>query len=273
MEIIDFDRLLNIFNEEKYYIYGAGGVADNLIRMLEEKGLERNFQGFIVTKKTRTEHSGYPLKNVDEIDLGDYSVLIAVHYVNLHEIQDNLNKHIGRDGIWIVPYLIQLEYGAPVYSNCPLRINNVINNMQMKYVWAAYHLAICEFFEGNEEDGSDAYKRIQSLVSYDEKTVNRRWEIFGDRIKAWKTGKKDDYAIKTNFDGSIILDGMHKLALAYYFGEDYVKCDVYQNIEQDIVFKKKRIYIDTEEKAKTIFTTREYIKLTEIVNEFQRRVN
>lgn len=223
-------ELLERIKNDKFIIFGHGYVAKRFTEIVENKELQQNFLGYMVSK---------PEENYDkEMDVPIYSkewiadkhnviVCVAVHESLKDEIINDLMKiQPDNEYIWIYPYLYELVLDVPVVQNVWIDVDDIVKKTSIGYFMAVKYLAI-EQYMGKCNNGYEIYLKAQSLYS-NSYTAKKRLGQFKDLIKNWVGGGYDEnFIIKLNRNYEI-LDGSHRTSLARYFNVEKVKCDVFQ---------------------------------------------
>jgi hypothetical protein len=98
---------------------------------------------------------------------------------------------------------------------------------------AVRYLALDNYYEKNT-NGYEIYKRYLSLFN-DDKTSEKRLVQFLELIKSWEQKGYDITKCSSIFEDYIIFDGLHRIAVASYFKQSFVMCDIYpttRNIDE-----------------------------------------
>ncbi len=93
MCIKEIEKML--LNGEKIYLYGAGRIAEGIIRMIPE-GVRDYINGIVVSNKTENDHSffGIDVYEVTNVELdSNMKIIVAVGHENKKSIIDNLKRN------------------------------------------------------------------------------------------------------------------------------------------------------------------------------------
>ncbi|MCM1121516.1 MAG: hypothetical protein NC416_02925 [Eubacterium sp.] len=227
---IDSAQLLQRAAKQKIAIYGAGHVAKKLLTALKLYGYDKNILCFLVSDLERNGKTvgGIPVKTTDWLfENRNVFVYVAVHESLWCEIEDTL-KSIGVSHYtWVYPYLYELLLGLPVKTNIKVDVKDIVQTCADDYRLAIRYAAIGQYF-GKNKVGFDLYKRAQALHST-LGTAQERLTAFCRLIEKWQENGYDEQSrIAINTDHEII-DGCHRVALACYFKQKQIVCDVFEN--------------------------------------------
>ena len=103
--------------------------------------------------------------------------------------------------------------------------SKIWNAVRDDYSMAIRYLAIDNYYARNT-NGYELYKRFFSLFN-NEKTSERRLEQFIGLIKSWEQNGYDTIKCSSIFEDFKIFDGAHRIAVAGYFNQGFVMCDIY----------------------------------------------
>ena len=152
---------------------------------------------------------------------------IAVHESLVKEIENNLEKLRIKEYIWVYPFLNEMFLGQPLKRNVLVKIDQIIESCLNNYGLAVRYLAVEQFF-GKNQIGYNLYVRFHALYCRRE-TAEQRLIEFCNLIKNWKErgyDKRKRILINSQYE---VIDGLHRITVAKYFGEEYVVCDVFSN--------------------------------------------
>ncbi len=225
-DTIQIKDVLSLIKTKKFVIYGNGFIGKRFIKQIERMKCKNQISAIVVTNLDEKSNSvGDGLKSVYEISKNSL-VFIAAHESIATEMREVLDSIGVSNYIWIYPYLIELELGEPIERNRKVKIKDLIRNLSKSYAAAIYYLTIKEYCRDYTHDGS-LYKKMTSHYTT-EHTAKKRWEIFRRKIdKCQENGFSQDHNIKV-LENNNLIDGMHRLILANFFGECYLYADVYK---------------------------------------------
>ena len=224
MRTLTTKQLLEYIGKHDFYIYGNGAAAHSFYMLLEKCGSSRKFLGFIVTERGGNEKSN--VYNVNEISDRESLILVAVHDVNIAPIEKTLRELGFKNYYNVYPNRFELELGKPISVNKKVKVKKIVDSLIYRNVLKAF----LDYIDGimNEDlNKCNAYKvMMKEMSSYE--TGKRKEEYFCKKIKARKNKNElNTEPIYINESGNLCIDGMHRLSLAYYFGDEYIMCNIY----------------------------------------------
>lgn len=232
MEIDNKTELINILGTHKIAIYGAGYVATRFYQSLKEHELDSNVFSFVTTTGSDLDIDELPVRSINQLEADERLVIcVAVHESIKDDIIANLVERGFDKYIWIYPFLYEMLLGTPAYSNVKVPIFKIWNAVRDDYSIAIRYLAIDHYY-GKNSNGYEIYKRFLSLF-INEKTAERRLTQFISLIKNWEQNGYDVNKCVSIFQDYRILDGMHRIAVASYFNQKFVMCNIY-SMEKNI---------------------------------------
>lgn len=226
----DSAQLLRQAAKQKIAIYGAGHIAQKLLKALKLYHCDKNILCFIVSnlEENKKAIEGIPVNAIDWLaENKNTLVYVAVHESLWHEIAETLRTIGVSHYIWIYPYLYELLLGLPVKTNIRVDLKDIIQTCTDDYRLAIRYAAIGQYL-GENEIGFDLYKRAQALHSSQE-TAKERLAAFCRLIEKWRKSGYDErnrIAINTSYE---IIDGNHRVALAQFFKQKQIVCDIFEN--------------------------------------------
>ena len=223
MEIMD---VLHLIKTRQFVIYGNGYIARRFYNIIKNLGLEHNVLNVAISE-ANPDDIGVDGKFLCSIkDIGrDAFIVLAVHDAVADEMKRTLIELGFSDYIWIYPYLIELEIGSPIKSNCSIPTDALIRCLPNAYAWAIYYLTLKDYVDKDLYHGS-LYIKFASLYITSEMAFNR-WERYRRRIEEHLChGYYQDYNVKINEEYDLI-DGSHRLVLAKFFHAKIVYADIY----------------------------------------------
>ena len=219
---------LERLKQNQIVIYGTGHVGRKFLLALKKLGLESQIACFAKTTHAQPKENieGIAVRSISEITGVDEDIVcLAVHSSIKDELIHELKKNNIRNYIWIYPYLYRMLLGAPVAENVAVDVDKMKNACLKDYRMAIRWLAI-EQYLGKNDDGYDLYIKGEALhCSRD--TAEKRLHKFSGLIRNWiKYGYDSKHKVLISEDYEVI-DGNHRVALAIYFGEKHITCDIY----------------------------------------------
>lgn len=240
-------EFLQYISNKKIMIYGTGYVALNFLEALQKRGLDNRIQGFVVSKKSweQRDIKGFPIKEIDEIFVSNEIVIcIAVHESIKAEVESILLQKGFLHYLWIYPCLYHLYYGDPVKEREWVNIRELIPRDSDRYK-VALRWAALEDYYGNCPQGFYLYRKAMALHA-NMRTVEAREAGFRKLIQNFdEFGYDSEKQIAINEEYEII-DGEHRLTIAFYHGMQKIKCKIYsgENLHNEEVLMSKRVLIE-----------------------------
>lgn len=223
---MDFNGLIRSLKKGNVIIYGTGYVATCFYRSMKERNLAEYIVCFVTTTGSDQMIDNLSVKSIDEIEKDDsFLFCVAVHESIKDEIISTLKEKGFKNYIWIYPYQYAMMLGNPVKLKYETPVRTLLEKGARDFGMAVRYLAIEEYY-GKNAVGFEIYKKFMSLHC-SENTAEKRVDNFKQLIYKWdKDGYDEKQTIGVMEDGQII-DGRHRLALACYYGQQVVVCDVY----------------------------------------------
>lgn len=223
------DKLLEQIAQRNIVIYGAGHIAGKFLKALKLHHYDENVLCFVVTSPEQglAMMEGIPVRTVEWLaEHKDALICIAVHEALRYDIAAVLRNIGVSEYIWIYPYLYELLLGKPVGTNREIDLDEIIRTCEDDYRLAIRYAVIEQYF-GKNKVGYDLYRRAQALHSSRE-TAEERLISFCSLIGKWQKNGYDGksrIAINTDYE---IIDGNHRVALAKYYDQPQIMCDIYE---------------------------------------------
>ena len=217
-------ELETILKNEQFYIFGTGFVSEMLWRGIEQKGLEANVLGFLVSDPERKAvFHGRPVLGLTDTNAEEGTkIIVAVHETVYRDI-DLGNKNV----IWIYPYLYGFLYGNHTEEKL-MTLNEIRNNQPGGQYWIAARYAAIEGIEKGDAYLKNLYTRAMMIHSSkdtaEKRLVSFERILMNVRESGFDTSKAID--ITDRFE---VIDGLHRLAMAAYFNIEQINCRVYRH--------------------------------------------
>ena len=217
-------ELLGLLEKKEFVIYGTGHVAQKFLKVIQKEHLDKNLKCFAVSFGEKEPIEGIAVKNIREIEK-DSLVCIAVHNSLLNEMTGTL-QDVGIDHyVWIYPYLYELLLGEPIKTDVKIKVDDIIRTCGDDYR-IAIRCAAIDHYCGKNTNGFDWYMKSQALHC-SMKTAEERLRRFCKLISDWqRLGYDESKRILIN-DNYEIIDGNHRVALAWYYGQEEIKCEIF----------------------------------------------
>ena len=232
-----------MLENEKFIVYGAGGYGQKFVKAVYKMGLGNHFLGYAVTHKKEGDASAIcEIHQVHRKQL----IVIAAHNKNSKQMEQTLNELGFEHYISIYPYLTELFWGQPYEIGVELDVRMLVQKSRDVNYCAALYCAI-DYVMGNNTGGKDLYIRTMMLMS-DKETAYGRWKHFAERVATYRQSKiPEQYDIKVDPGYCCILDGFHRLMLAYYFDFTTILADLYRiDVQEYEEFYSRSTYKDKE---------------------------
>ncbi|MDO4188987.1 MAG: hypothetical protein Q4D29_08335 [Lachnospiraceae bacterium] len=259
---MQYNELINYLSNKELVIYGAGYIAQECWKALKKNNLTKNIQGVCVTEKSNCTDSffhSFEIVNIDDIVVQDgVLICIATHETMADEIKDVLIKHKIHDYIWMSPEVIfNLNLGNPIKTCYPVNVSELVENIN-DYGIAIRLLAIDEI-ENKINFGIDIYKKFICYFSSEE-AAEKRIVALAEMYKDWlKSGY--DTTSKISIDKNInVIDGCHRISLAYHFRVDYLFANIYDDATA-LVQERKKAFPQKEELINMGLTQKEIVEV------------
>lgn len=208
-------------------IYGAGHVGRKFFRMLEEQGSGGRVKCFAVTRRPEqgTVLEGIPLKCIYDIPVQDNTLICLAVHETLREELESIVREITDRYVWIYPWLYSLMFGEPEQTDVEINISEILKTCRGDERLAV-RLAAIEQYEGKNRFGYEFYKRAQ-MMHCAEHTAGQRLQQFKELMADWKkNGYRKEHPLSLNRTYEVI-DGNHRLALAVYYRQVSILCNIY----------------------------------------------
>lgn len=262
----DAEEFIQLIQNKRILIYGAGYVASIFVEALKKHGLEKSIYGFAVTENVPEQRrfEEYWVKSIDQVDIADNIIVcIAVHEAVERQIETTLLQKGIINYIWIYPFLYTLYMGQPVKEKQWIDVNKMILQYGNTYGMAVRWAAIDDYY-GNFQGGLDLYKKAMK-IHCSEATAEERAHSFIGLMQNWDVrGYDANQQISINLDYEII-DGEHRVSLAFYHHQRFLQCKIYkeQNMHKEKVLMTKDILLAggfTQKELERLDGVKEYIK-------------
>ena len=225
-------------------VFGTGFVATLLLEALDEAGVRECVEGYLVSKLDSVqEYDGKDVREASDESVNRESlVCIAVHESNRDSAVETLQQLGYTCATWAYPYLYDLIYGTPRFSGIWLETERVLNAQNPEYSWLAVRALAAEALYAESKLLSpdrraaalDAYLKAQTLHCSPE-TAKQRLSMLEVLVNSMRMrGFDADRPVLVDTNMSII-DGLHRLAVAWLLGIERIPCDI---VKANPVFDK-----------------------------------
>ncbi len=229
MENLSLQEVEDFIQTNEFIIYGAGFISLRFYQCIKERNCEKNVECFAVTNKNGNESciEGKMVREISEIER-DKWIIIGTHMASVAQMQETLQSLGFTKFFCVYPYILELEYGAPVNLDRQINVVNFLRKMSHIYYPAVIYLVIEEYF-GKNTVGYDLYLRMMEVFSSPE-VAKKRLEALKKKISSYEI--KNEYNIKVCIENGILIDGMHRIVFARYFDVKELKADLYHVSEE-----------------------------------------
>lgn len=226
--MLSYSEVVAKISTQEFYIYGAGGYGKKVEKAIRKMGLQDNFLGYAVTVKKDSDNP--LLLEIADVDPKKL-IIIATHYVNSKQMENILIDLKIDNYIFIYPYLTELSLGLPYETFVKFNTRKLVSEYTHLNFCAVLYLAI-ESIINDTELGKKLYIKM-TMIKSNEQTALLRWKNLVYRVNLYKNGGMEEYPIQVSTDYKIVLDGAHRLMLAYYFEMPEILADLYHVNEED----------------------------------------
>lgn len=259
----EFNRIIKKIENEKFIVYGAGGHGKKFVKAIIKRGCYNNFVGYAVTKSQEMDKQISEISDVCRNQL----VIIAAHEKNAKQMEKKLLDLGFQNYINIYPYMTELYWGTPYLVDKLVNVEKVVAESRFINYRIALYAGIDSVIKKNEY-GEDIYLKTLQLTS-DKETARIRWEAFQKRIDRYeKKHEIEKYNIQIDPENKYILDGTHRLMLAYYFKIPQIKSDFFRvSMQERDDFYNDSIYEDD------VFLKHFTLDEQSYINEIKKRIH
>ena len=225
---MEVETLIEFIRNNKISIYGTGYVAGKFYSALQLHRLTDQIEFFITSEGSREQYKKCDVLSVNDNRVRETNILVAVHESIKDKIVENLRKNKCKNYLWISPELLYaMIFGNPIQKNSSISLKEIWLKNQGDYELAIRYLAIESYF-GKNDYGFDIYKYVMSLFAK-KQSAECRLSNFCSLINNWVTNGYDEKKPSKILDNYNYIDGSHRIAIALYFNQPTIKCDVYTN--------------------------------------------
>lgn len=221
------EGLIERIRQEDCLVFGTGFVATLFRDALDAAGIESHVRGYLASSPAEGETlygkevRAAADKSVDRSAL----ICVAVHESNLASVEELLLREEYSDVVWVYPLIFEMVWGEPLYRNVSLPIEMILERQDRSHNWIAVRaLASRGILEG-DISAKDTY--VATMAQHcGLRTAERRHEALRRLIASMEeTGFDEQRPILVDTNLSII-DGLHRLAVAWTLGINRIPCDI-----------------------------------------------
>lgn len=270
---MDSGALMEKISANQIIIYGTGYAADNFYRALQIRGIERNVICFAQTEADweKSFFKGLPIISVADLPKeSDVFICLAVHEAIRDEIIKVFTERNIENYVWVHPNIFELALGSPVKYGEEIRVQDIIRNQgRNNYYFAVRYLAIDNYF-GKNDVGYALYLNVLKLQCEDT-TARKRLNKFCNLIKNWmEFGYQGERPIFLD-EKYRLIDGTHRITLAFYLKQEYIKANVFPASENYYDVAKESDFLPVDLLIRSGFGESEIRLLEEVQKEIWER--
>lgn len=230
---------------QNIYIYGAGKIGKQILRLIELGNQLNKVRGFIVSDKLENPDyiDNIPIFQIDELENKNELILLSVSDIYEEEILSLLNIYGYKNVVCAYKFSF-LEIDNKVDEIPDVMVIDTRKLFAQQYIDGKFNrldiivrlLAVENYYQMNEY-GFELYKKMQEArvrVGYSEASVKR----FKTLIKSFEQRGYDDTSEIIVDLNLRLIDGAHRFALAIYHKISNVKIRIHKSI-RDIEFGKE----------------------------------
>ena len=224
-------ELLETVREQGCYVFGTGFVTSMLVEALRIYGELERVKGYLVTEcHDSREYEGAPVYAASDQAV-DRSALvcIAVHEANAAEVALSLEQLGFQQITWIYPCLYDLVYGEPLYRQVVLETSHIMTAQDPSFNWLAVRALAAEVLRSDAYDqrgmALEAYAKAMALHC-GAATARNRLKNLAVLVRSMEErGFDADAPILVDTELRIV-DGLHRVAVAWLLGIEQLPCDI-----------------------------------------------
>ena len=226
------EHFLELAKNEKFYIYGTGFVAKRFYQGLERMNCTKNVLGFVQSERRSGEEKTFfqqPVLCIADISTSSL-VFVATHFIWESEIKKTLTALGFQRYILAYEYINEFFFGLPIAYGREISVDYLIGRVMAScsIFVAAYYAALMKFF-GEEGGTYELYLRLQT-DAVNEAAARKRLRRFRNLVDGYRQMGEQaltTYPLKLNEGISCILDGAHRVMIAFYERIPSMKADIY----------------------------------------------
>lgn len=246
------EGLIERISQEGCLVFGTGFVASLFREALAEGGIESGVCGYLATNPAEGETLFGSMVKAAKDPSVDRSrlVCVAVHESNLASARDLLCREGYTDVEWVYPLTLEMLYGNPLFKGVELPVEMILERQDPSHNWMAVRaLASRGILEGND-GAKETYVAAMGLHCGPD-TAQRRYAMLRELVFSMRDGGFDARSpilVDTNLS---VIDGLHRVAVAWVLGVRRVPCDVVAKGDafDRLLTERNRLSRDQLEKA------------------------
>ena len=223
---MNLEDFISLTENRRFAVFGTGFAAEMFYQGLAAHGCENNIDRFYVSREVKSAaFHGIPVSPLSAYSQ-DMPLLIAVAPSNAADIEEFCENSVN-----IYPFLTEYLYGIPVSRKCLLRVSDILAKQPADEYWVAARYAGIDGVMKNDDQLTDLYVRCISLHA-ERSTALRRLDRLRSLCAEISAHGFDNSNSPIAIDRSgRIIDGLHRIAAAVYFGAKSLYCDIYPKSE------------------------------------------
>ena len=211
---------------DNFIIFGSGFVAELFMKGLVRAGLEKNLRCVVETNPSegKTFH-GLPVMRYSQTDTCGMPVMVCVH----DSLRDELELKRDDELIYVYPFIWDLIFDGYM-SEEMMSVETLIKRQNPEDNWIYVRYAAVIGIKEDRDDLKELYLKLLSLHCSSH-TAKRRLlllERLAESIE--EEGFRKDCPVLIDEDFRII-DGLHRIASAAWFGVDMIPARIYRSSE------------------------------------------
>ena len=215
-------ELLEAIASRGAVVFGTGYVANTLFWALDARGLWGKVRACIVssTPEPGTTFHGTPVLRAQDTALHGEILCLAVHETLAGEILAHVPPSLVDDTVWAYPLLPELVYGKPLRRE-DIDVARLVRSQGDDHHWLAVRALVLE----NPQVGEGVYLKTQQLHC-SPNTARVRLDAFRELARSFdERGFDKDRPLLVD-ENLHVIDGLHRLVLAWEHGVWRVPCNV-----------------------------------------------
>ena len=227
-EIATADALLDALRDRGCTVFGHGYVATMFWMALEERGEQNRVRGCMASDPTPdARFQGMPVRRMADVKPAEAGlVCVAVHA----SIRESVCMALAQAGftevVWVYPFLHELLFGPPLIRNARVSLRCILNAQDPDEHWIAVRSLAAQALRdgGADAEALDAYVAAQELHC-SRATAQKRLVALEGLVDSFaKQGFDEAHPVLLDTNLRIV-DGLHRIALAWLVGADSVICN------------------------------------------------
>lgn len=210
-------------------LFGSGFVAEMFMKGLVARGLGEVVSGCMASNPRSDERfHGMVVQRLADVSAAEVDlVCVAVHESSLDVVGAALAEAGFADVAWVYPQLHDLMCGKPIVCDARISLPCILHAQNPDSHWLAVRAMAAKAIEDGESDADaiDAYVKAQA-AHCSTATAEKRLQQLRGLVRSFREDGFDSahpVLLDTNLN---IIDGLHRIALAWLAGLDAVPCNL-----------------------------------------------